>query len=134
MQLAIAVVAEASPIIHYKLARLQAVTESGWWHWLALVVAVLAVLAFVLWMYRKDSVELPRGLAILLCTLRLLAFAGILFYFFGLEKRAERKAQALGLCQAPTVAAQHGHSLHSTGGVFGAPPVRGKGWSPPIQT
>ena len=47
--------------------------------------------AFVVWMYRKDSVELPRGLAVLLCVLRLVAFAGILFFFFGLEKRAERK-------------------------------------------
>src|SRR3954471_22385380 len=91
MLLAMPVLAEASATIHYKLTRLQTLIESGWWHWLALLVAVIAVAAFVVWMYRKDSVELPRGLAILLCTLRLLAFVGILFYFFGLEKRAERK-------------------------------------------
>lgn len=85
------VFAEASANIHYKLARLQTFTQGAWWHWLALVVAVLAVAAFVIWTYRKDSVELPRGLAILLCLLRLTAFVGILFYFFGLEKRTERK-------------------------------------------
>lgn len=82
------VLAEASANIQYKLARLQTLTE--WWHWLLLLAACLAVTAFVVWMYRKDSIELPRGLAILLCILRLAAFIGILFYFFGLEKRAER--------------------------------------------
>lgn len=85
------VLAEASATIHYKLTRLQTFTQGEWWHWLALVASVLAVAAFVVWMYRKDSVELPRGLAILLCVLRLAAFAGILFFFFGLEKRAERR-------------------------------------------
>src|SRR5688572_30693460 len=85
------VLAEASATIHYKLARLQTFTQGDWWHWLALLVAVVAVATFAVWMYRKDSVELPRGLAILLCVLRLTAFAGILFFFFGLEKRAERK-------------------------------------------
>ena len=85
------VLAEASATIHYKLARLQTFAQGDWWHWLALLVAALAVAAFVVWMYRKDSIELPPGLAIVLCLLRLAAFAGILFYFFGLEKRAERK-------------------------------------------
>jgi hypothetical protein len=89
MPLATPVLAEASATIHYKLARLQTLTE--WWHWLVLLVAVLGVSTFVVWMYRKDSVELPRGLAILFCLLRLSAFAGVLFFFFGLEKRAERK-------------------------------------------
>jgi hypothetical protein len=79
------VLAEASATIHYKLARLQAFTQGDWWHWLALVAVVLAVAAFVVWTYRRDAVELPRGLAILLCLLRLAAFAGVLFFFFGLE-------------------------------------------------
>jgi hypothetical protein len=81
--------AEASATIHYKLSRLQTLTE--WWHWLVLLVSVLAVSAFVVWMYRKDSAELPRGLAILLCLLRLFALVGVLFFFFGLEKRAQRR-------------------------------------------
>jgi hypothetical protein len=83
------VLAEASANIQYKLARLQTLTE--WWHWFTLLVAALAIVAYVVWMYRKDSSELPRGLAVTLGVLRLLAFGGILFFFFGLEKRAERK-------------------------------------------
>lgn len=83
------VLAEASANIQYKLARLQTLTE--WWHWMVLLVLAVAIAAFVVWMYRKDSVELPRPLAITLCLLRLIAFVGILFFFFGLEKRAERK-------------------------------------------
>jgi hypothetical protein len=83
------VLAEASASIQYKLARLQTLTE--WWHWIVLAVASLAIFAFVVWMYIRDSVELPRGLAVSLCLLRLVAFFGILFFFFGLEKRAERK-------------------------------------------
>ncbi|MCH5377009.1 MAG: hypothetical protein JJ992_23840, partial [Planctomycetes bacterium] len=61
------------------------------WHWLLLAVVSIAVLAYVVIMYRRDSIELSRGLTWLFVTLRLLAFAGILFYFFDLEKRTERK-------------------------------------------
>lgn len=89
MHLVMPVLAEASANIQYKLARLQTLTE--WWHWMVLLAAGLAIGAFVIWMYVKDSIELPSGLAIALCVLRLTAFLGILFFFFGLEKRAERK-------------------------------------------
>ena len=71
--------AEASATIHYKLTRLPGLNES-WWNWAVLVVTALAIAAFVVWMYRKDSAELPRGLAVLLCILRLCAFGGILLY------------------------------------------------------
>jgi len=64
---------------------------SQWWHWLVLVAVCAAVLAFVAGMYRKDSVELSRGLTWALVALRLLAFASVLFYFFNLEKRTERQ-------------------------------------------
>ena len=80
--------AETSANIYYQFARLQ--TLSQWWHWLVLLAACIAITAYVGWMYRKDSIELPRGLAVLLFTLRLFAFIGILFFFFNLEKRAER--------------------------------------------
>ena len=83
------VLAEASANTYYQLARIQSLTE--WWHWLLLMVLCASIAAYVVWMYLKDSIELPRGLAVLLFTLRLLAFFGILFYFFNLEKRAERK-------------------------------------------
>ena len=75
--------------IYYQLGRLRSLSE--WWHWLVLVAICIAVALFVAVTYRRDSVELPRGLAVLLFTLRLLAFVGILFYFFGLEKRSDRQ-------------------------------------------
>ena len=81
--------AQDATSIYYRFARVQSLTE--WWHWLALTLAVIAIVAYVGWMYRKDSVELPRGLAVLLFTLRALAFFGILFFFLNLEKRAERQ-------------------------------------------
>jgi hypothetical protein len=74
--------------IYYQLARLRSLTE--WWHWLVLVALCIGIAFYVAYMYLRDSVELPRGLAVLLFMLRLLAFVGILFFFFGLEKRAER--------------------------------------------
>lgn len=80
--------ADAATSVQYKLARLQVLTE--WWHWLALAVAVLGVAGYVVVLYRKDSVELPRPLAILLGLLRLGALVGVLLFFFGLEKRAQR--------------------------------------------
>ncbi|HPM79799.1 MAG TPA: VWA domain-containing protein [Candidatus Anammoximicrobium sp.] len=73
----------------YQFARLQAMSQ--WWHWLVLVAVCAAVLTFVAGMYRKDSVELTRGLTWALVALRLLAFASVLFYFFNLEKRTERQ-------------------------------------------
>lgn len=82
------VLAQGAANVHYQFARVQALSE--WWHWLVLLAIAAAVAAYVVWMYRRDSVELPRGLAVLLIALRLLAFLGILFFFFGLEKRTER--------------------------------------------
>ena len=82
------VLAESSANIYYKFGRLP---FGEWWQPLLLVAVCVAIGAYVAWMYRKDSVELPRGLAVLLFTLRLLAFLGVLFFFMNLEKRAERK-------------------------------------------
>jgi len=73
----------------FQFARIGAMSE--WWHWLLLLAVCAAVLVYVVMMYRYDSVELSRGLCWLLVALRLLAFAGVLFYFLNLEKRAERK-------------------------------------------
>lgn len=72
----------------HQFARLQAMTE--WWHWLVLVAVCAGILAGVVWLYRRDSVELPRPLAWALLTLRVVALLGILFYYLDLEKRTER--------------------------------------------
>jgi hypothetical protein len=74
---------------YHRFARLQAMTEG--WQWLLLLVLCLAILTYVVTMYRKDSVELRSGVAVLLVVLRLTALLGILFYFFDLEKGTERR-------------------------------------------
>lgn len=83
------IAAEDGARVFYQLSRVQALTE--WWHWLLLVAVVLAVGAYVTWMYRRDSVEIPTAMSLLLMLLRLSAFAGIFFFFLQLEKRTERK-------------------------------------------
>ncbi len=81
--------AEDSASTFFQFARLQAMSQ--WWHWLVLLTVCAAVLTWVVGMYRKDTVELSRSLRWALISLRLLALAGILFYFFQLEKRTERQ-------------------------------------------
>ena len=80
--------AESSSGVYYQLARLQALSE--WWQWLLLMGVIAAIVTYVVWMYRKDSIELSRGLALLLGGLRLFALLGILLFFFQLEKRTQK--------------------------------------------
>ncbi len=77
--------------VYYQFSRAHAMTE--WWHWVTLG-SVLAVIGFyVIWMYRRDSVELPKLTSMLLAGLRLLAFGGILFFFLDLEKRTQQRIE-----------------------------------------
>lgn len=72
-----------------RFARLGSLTE--WWHWLLFAAICGGVIGYTVWMYRRDSIELSRSLAVVLTLLRLVAFAGILFYYFKLEVRTERE-------------------------------------------
>ncbi|QDU28078.1 hypothetical protein ETAA8_31710 [Anatilimnocola aggregata] len=80
--------ADANSGVYYQLARLQSLSE--WWQWLLLIGVIAAIVSYVVWMYRKDSVELTTALAILLGGLRLFALLGILLFFFQLEKRTQK--------------------------------------------
>ncbi len=73
----------------YDFEQLQSFTER--WHYLLLGLVCATIVAFVGYMYRRDSVELRRGVGVLLLGLRLLALLGVLAYFLELEKRSERK-------------------------------------------
>ncbi len=99
---------------YFELSRLQSMTQ--WWHWMALLGAVGAIAVYVSLLYRRDTAELPRGTRWLLVLLRLTALAGILIFFFGLEKQTERKlvkpsrvavlvdtSQSMGLADDPNV-------------------------------
>lgn len=80
--------ADAAGGVYYQLARQESFSE--WWQWLLLAGVIVAIVTYVVWMYRKDSVELTTGLAILLGGLRLCALLGILLFFLQLEKRTQK--------------------------------------------
>ena len=87
--LAVYPLAEGGTNVYHEFVRLQSLTQ--WWHWLLLVLTCGAALAYVALLYRRDSAELPGGVRWLLLLLRVTAFAGILFFYFDLEKRSEQK-------------------------------------------
>jgi hypothetical protein len=85
--LSIDLLAQASTTYH-QLTRLRVMSEA--WHWLVLVIICVLIGAYVVVLYRRDSVELRRGISIALLVLRLTAFFGILFFFFNLERLTEQ--------------------------------------------
>ena len=48
-------------------------------------------MALVWYLYRRDTLELPRGVGILLAVLRCVALAGLLVFFLGIERRTTRE-------------------------------------------
>lgn len=62
-----------------------------WWQWILVALICTAVLAFVSFWYRRDSVELTRQTGWALVLLRLAAFVGLLLFFFQLDKRSEQR-------------------------------------------
>ena len=85
----IMLLAETISTTRYTLARTEML--GMWWHWLVLAAVVFVIAGFVIWMYRRDTRDLPAAVAIALATLRLFAFAGLLFFFMDLEKSTQRK-------------------------------------------
>ncbi len=62
-----------------------------WWHWLALAAVVIVLGGFTIWLYRRDSHELPGPVRTALLVLRIAALLGLLLHFFHLEKRSQRR-------------------------------------------
>ncbi|MEC9002519.1 MAG: hypothetical protein VX644_04035, partial [Planctomycetota bacterium] len=73
---------------YHQFTRLQSLSEG--WHWLLLVGICSLIMTFVILMYRRDCVELPRGTSLALMFLRSVAYLGILFFFLNLEKLTEQ--------------------------------------------
>ena len=80
---------DATKRVTYEWTRLATFTE--WWQKPLLVLICVAIAAFVLWMYRRDSVELKPGVGWLLLAMRVAAFGGLLLFYLGLEKLTEKK-------------------------------------------
>jgi hypothetical protein len=79
--------AESASHTFYRLARLQSMSE--WWQGLLLIAVCAALVAYVVFMYWRDAKDLSRGIGWSLAALRLVALAGILFFFLDLERRTE---------------------------------------------
>jgi hypothetical protein len=64
---------------------------TAWWQLPALVVVLGGLACFILWMYRRDAAELPRGLGVLLAALRLGAVAALAAAYLDLERTTEHE-------------------------------------------
>ncbi len=75
--------------VYYQFSRMQGMTE--WWQWVAMIGGCALIIAYVIWMYLRDSVELTKATCWTLVVLRVCAFGGVLFYFMDLEKRSQKQ-------------------------------------------
>ena len=62
-----------------------------WWQTALFGLVVILLIGFVIWMYRRDGRELPRGRVVLLTTLRVLAFAALIVFLLHPQKRMETR-------------------------------------------
>ena len=62
---------------------------TSWLQGAAFILVVGLLIAYVIWMYTRDAADLPVGLAVLLATLRVAAFTGLILFFLNPEKRSE---------------------------------------------
>jgi hypothetical protein len=101
---------EAAVKTTYRFAKLQSLDDERWRYALLAAICV-AILGFVIWMYRRDASELARPIAWLLVSLRLGAFLAALFFYLGLEKRTEKEvvhnSRVLVLVDTSQSMAQH---------------------------
>jgi hypothetical protein len=81
--------AQVQSTTRFGAARTELFSEG--WQWLLVGLVCVVVIGFVVWMYRRDSRELPLGVAFTLTGLRLFAFAGLFVAFLNFEKRTERE-------------------------------------------
>lgn len=73
--------------VYYQWSRFEQLDQ--WWHYLLIVLAVVAVVGHVVWWYKRDSIEQQRPVRWALLLLRLVVFVGLILYFFQLDKRSE---------------------------------------------
>ena len=79
----------AAESVEYRLTSALVDGFTQWWQMPLFVAGIAAVVAWVVWMYRRDAVELPRGVGALLALLRLGALAALLLAALDLERIEE---------------------------------------------
>lgn len=75
--------------VFYQWMRVEQMDQ--WMHWFVFACVLVGLVSYVVYWYRRDWVELPKGIGWTLLMLRLLAFIGIVIFFFDLQKRSEQK-------------------------------------------
>lgn len=73
--------------VYYQWSRLEQLDQ--WWHYLLVLISILAIGTYVVWWYRRDSQEQQPPVRLALLLLRMVVFAGLILYFFQLDKRSE---------------------------------------------
>ncbi len=73
----------------YRFGRLESIDQ--WWKWAAIVLIIAALVSYFWRWYRSDTRELPVSLGWGLLILRLTALAGIVLFFFQLQKRTDER-------------------------------------------
>jgi hypothetical protein len=77
--------------VHHRVTSALVDGFSQWWQMPLLVLGLAAIALFVLWMYRRDAAELPRGFGLLLAGLRLGALAALAAAYLDFERKAEHE-------------------------------------------
>jgi len=70
---------------YFELGRVQSAAD-----WFLPLLALVLLIAYVIWMYRRDSVELHPAVGVLLGTLRVLTFLGLLVVYLQPQWRTEK--------------------------------------------
>jgi hypothetical protein len=70
---------------YFELGRIQSAGD-----WFLPILVLAAVVAYVIWMYRRDSVELHPAVSVLLSTLRIFTFVGLLIVYLQPQWRTEK--------------------------------------------
>jgi hypothetical protein len=97
MQLPLPLFAQEALSSGYELKNIQSNSD-----WILPIALFLAVAVYVVWMYRRDSGELPRLVATLLTLLRLATFAALLAIYVHPEKKVEKTTNSRVLVMVDT--------------------------------
>jgi hypothetical protein len=81
---------EARKLVSYEFGRL-AQFDDPRLVWGLLIVAGLLALAYIVWIYRRDSSTLSPVLKVVFPTLRIIAWVGAAMFFLGLERRVDQQ-------------------------------------------
>jgi hypothetical protein len=59
--------------------------------WVLLAVVAVVMFAYVVWLYRRESTAIPPVLRVVFPCLRMIAWAGVVLFFLGLESRVDQQ-------------------------------------------